>query len=82
MPQKMKQLFDLGNRYAAKSDWRDFALTKVCLFSLGVITGSCINPRNKKFARIMALGAFGATYIILMKKVYDIAKEKMGKKME
>ncbi len=74
----MKQLLELGNRYAAKSDWRDFALTKICLFSLGVITGSCIKPQNKKCARIMAVGAFGATYIILMKKVYDIAKEMMG----
>ena len=33
----MNQLFEIGNKYAAKSDWRDFALTKICLFSLGII---------------------------------------------
>ena len=71
----MNQLFELGNRYAVKSDWRDFALTKLCLFSLGVIAGTCIDPQKKKSARIMAVGAFGATYIILMKKVYEIVKE-------
>ena len=71
----MKKLFELGNRYAAKSDWRDFSLIKLCLFSLGLITGSCISPQNKKCARIMAISVFGVTYIALMKKVFDIAKE-------
>ncbi|MCR5341755.1 MAG: permease of phosphate ABC transporter [Butyrivibrio sp.] len=76
----MNQLFELGNQYAAKSDWRDYALTKICLFSLGVIVGTCIDPQKKKCARIMAAGVFGATYIILMKKVYEIAKEMMEKR--
>jgi hypothetical protein len=76
----MNQLFELGNQYAAKSDWRDFALTKICLFSLGVIAGTCIDPQKKKCARIMATGVFGATYIILMKKVYEIGKGMMGKR--
>ena len=32
----MKKLFDLGNRYARESTWKDFALVKLCLFSMGM----------------------------------------------
>lgn len=31
----MKKLFELGNRYAEKSDWTDFALVKLCLGAMG-----------------------------------------------
>ena len=30
-------LFDRADRYAAQSTWRDFALVKICLFSMGVL---------------------------------------------
>ena len=33
----MKKLFELGNRYAEKSDWTDFALVKLCLGAMGVL---------------------------------------------
>ena len=71
----MKGFLELGNRYAAKSDWKDFALTKFCLCSTVVIIGSCIPARNRKKARAIAGGVFAATYVPLMKKVFGIAKE-------
>ena len=71
----MKQLLELGNRYAAKSSWKDFALVKFCLCAIGVMIGANIPKKNKKGAMAAAGGVFAATYIPLMKKVFDIAKE-------
>ena len=71
----MKSLFELGNRYAAQSDWTDFALTKLCLCSIGVMIGANIHAGKKKNAMIAAGGVFAVTYVTLMKKVFDIAKE-------
>ena len=36
----MKKLIELGNLYASKSDWKDFALVKFCLFSMGLLIGT------------------------------------------
>ena len=41
-------LFDRADRYAAQSTWRDFALVKVCLFSMGVLMGLIVPMRKKK----------------------------------
>ncbi len=71
----MKAFLELGNRYAAKSDWKDFALTKFCVCSIGVMIGSCIPAKNRKKAMAIAGGVFAATYVPLMKKVFGIAKE-------
>lgn len=46
----MKNLFDIGNNYAKNSDWTDFALTKLCLCSLGVLIGIRVSEKNKKLA--------------------------------
>ena len=71
----MKQLLELGNRYAARSSWKDFALVKFCLCAIGVMIGANIPKKNKRGAMAAAGGVFVATYIPLMKKVFDIAKE-------
>ena len=75
----MKQLFELGNRYAAKSDWKDFALTKFCLCAMGIMIGLSIPAKKKKYALAVAAGVFAATYIVLMDKVFAIAKEMIKK---
>lgn len=72
----MKWFLDLGNRYAKKSDWRDFALTKFCLCAMGVLLGIHVKEEYKKPAGIAALAVFLATYIPLMAKVFKIAVEK------
>lgn len=71
----MKQFLELGNRYAAESDWKDFALVKFCLFSMGVITGTWITPKHKKAITVLAASVFVATYIPLMKKIIVLGKE-------
>ncbi len=71
----MEKILELGNRYAAKSDWKDFALTKFCVGAIGVMIGSCIPVRNRKKAMAVAGGVFAATYVPLMRKVFSIAKE-------
>ena len=69
----IKALLDLGNRYAKESDWKDFALTKFCLFSMGLIAGTKVSDRYKKTVVCTAAGVFAATYIPLMAKVCRIA---------
>ena len=71
----MKKLLDIGNRYAANSDWRDFALVKFCLCAMGILIGLSIPARKKKFTSAIAGGIFGATYVLLMRKVFRIVKE-------
>ena len=41
-------LFDRADRYAAQSTWRDFALVKLCLCSMGVLLGLLVPARRKK----------------------------------
>ena len=71
----MKKLLELGNRYAKDSDWKDFALTKICLCSMGILIGLNVPKNSKKAAAIISSMFFAGTYAILMKKVFNIAKE-------
>ena len=75
----MKKFFELGNRYARQSDWKDFALTKVCLCAMGVLIGLCIPSKNKKSIGIVAAIIFVISYISLMCKVFKIGKEMINR---
>ena len=76
----MKELLELGNRYAAKSDWKDFALTKFCLCAMGTMIGANIPEKHKKTTMVIAGGVFAVTYVVLMGKVFVIAKEMIEEK--
>lgn len=65
----MKKLLEFGDAYASESSWKDFALVKVCLFSLGLAAGASVSGRFAKFAKRAALSVFAATYAALMSKV-------------
>ena len=65
-------LFDRADRYAAQSTWRDFALVKACLFSMGVLMGLLVPARRKKWAALAAGLAFIPTYVILIRRM-DVA---------
>ena len=41
----MKNLFAYADKYLQKSDWKDIALLKFCLFSMGVLMGILIGRR-------------------------------------
>ena len=69
----IKKLLDLGNQYARKSSWKDFALVKFCLFSMGVVAGTQIPDKHKKKAIEAAVCVFVSTYVPLMAKVFRIA---------
>lgn len=71
----ISKLFELGNRFAQKSDWKDFALVKFCLCAMGIIIGINIPKKNKNAVQSMAIGVFLSTYVVLMKKVFSIMKE-------
>lgn len=72
----MKKLLDLGNRYAKESTWKDFALVKFCLFSMGLAAGIQVPDKHKKKALGVAACVFTSTYIPLMSKVFRVAFKK------
>ena len=64
----MKFLFRSADAYLRQCDWRDLALVKFCLFSMGLIAGISLPRKAKKPAIATATAVFVATYIPLMVK--------------
>ena len=71
----MKTLLLIGNRYAEKSDWKDFALTKICLCAMGILIGLRIPAKKEKITEKISGTLFGITYVILMTKVFKIIRD-------
>ena len=71
----MKRLLRYGNRFVEQSDWKDIALIKICLFSLGLLAGSHVAKKHKKRLSVCALGAFVVTYVVLMAKFLRVIRE-------
>lgn len=72
----MKKLFCYAEKYIAKSDWKDFAMLKFCLFSMGILAGMQIPKRNRKQAGWIAAVVFTGTYIPLMAKFLSVLMER------
>ena len=72
----MKKLFDSANLYLKQSDWKDLALIKFCLASIGLLAGLQIPKKHRKPAAIGALIVFLATYIPLMTDFFRILFKK------
>ena len=72
----IKALLALGDRYAARSSWKDFALVKFCLFSMGLIAGTMVPKEKKEPVTAVAAAIFAASYVPLMAKVFRVAAEK------
>lgn len=70
----MEKLLEIGNKYAEKSNWKDFSLVKFCLCAIGIIIGTFIPKNKKKDVRIILGFVFGITYIALMTKVIKVMK--------
>lgn len=64
----MKKLFAVADQYIQESDWKTLAAIKFCLFSMGVLIGSCLTAKSKTPVRILCSFIFGATYLPLMAK--------------
>ncbi len=68
----MKRLLEIGNLYAKESDWKDFALVKICLCSMGILIGGQISAKYRKRVAEVAAVLFLVTYIPLMVKLLGI----------
>ncbi|MCI8598293.1 MAG: permease of phosphate ABC transporter [Lachnospiraceae bacterium] len=68
----MKNLFCYADKYLQKSNWKDMAMLKFCLFSIGILIGMRIPEKGKKKVGIAALLVFLITYIPLMAKFIGI----------
>lgn len=71
----MKNLLNYANRYMEKADWKDMALLKVCLCSIGVIIGTSVSNKTKKPVKKSAEFIFVVTYIPLMIKAVVVFLE-------
>ncbi|MBQ1382966.1 MAG: hypothetical protein IIY73_03560 [Solobacterium sp.] len=71
-----RKLLDFGNDYARKSTWKDFALVKLCLFSMGLAAGTAVPKKHRKKAIAASGAVFALTYIPLMYKVFRTAFRK------
>ena len=72
----MKKLFCYADRYIKKSGWKDLAMIKFCLFSMGILAGMRIPEKNRKQAGWIAAAVFAVTYIPLMVKFFSVIAEK------
>ena len=72
----MKFLFDAADRYLKKCTWKDMAVIKFCLVSIGVMAGSCLTEKSKKPVRTAAFIVFLSTYIPLMAKFITVLLSK------
>ena len=68
----MKRLFDCADEFLQNSSWKDLALVKFCLFSMGLLVGLQITERCKKGVRIAASAVFLLTYIPLLVQVLSL----------
>lgn len=72
----MRKLFGYAEKYLQRSSWKDMALLKFCLFSMGILAGMQVPEKQKKKAGILAFFVFLITYIPLMKKFVGVITEK------
>lgn len=68
----MKRIFASADEFVRESGWKDLAVLKFCLLSLGLLAGMQIAERCKKGVRIAASIVFTLTYIPLMVKYLRI----------
>lgn len=72
----MQKLFGYAEKYIARSDWKDLAMLKFCLFAMGILVGMRIPEKSRKQAGWIAAAVFTATYIPLMAKFFLVIREK------
>lgn len=68
----MERIFASADEFAAESSWKDLAVLKVCLLSLGLLAGMQLGERCKRGVKIAASAVFVLTYIPLMAKYLGI----------
>lgn len=72
----MKRLLNYADQYLQTCVWKDMALIKFCVFSVGILAGTCIPNKNKALARIAALIVFTVTLIPLLINFFSVITNK------
>lgn len=72
----MKKLFVYADQYIQESSWKDIAMLKFCLFSMGILAGMQIPGKKRRAAGIAAALVFAVTYVPLMTKYIRIVTGK------
>ena len=75
----MKKLFDAADRYLKQATWKDLALVKFCLVSIGLMAGLQIPKKHRKPVTVGAFLVFLVTYITLMADFFRILFKKEDK---
>lgn len=70
-------LFDYGNAFVRKSDWKDLAVLKFCLCAMGIMIGCRVPEKYRKPVIAGSAVVFFAAYIPLMYKFFKVAGEEM-----
>lgn len=71
----MTELFKCAQKYKDRMNLMDFALLKLCLFSMGVLIGVGVPKKCKKRVAISAGVTFAFTYAPLITKLLGIVAE-------
>ena len=66
------KLFYYANEFLKRSDWKDLALVKICLCSIGILIGLCVPKEKKRPVKYFALAGMLLTYIPLMEKFFRV----------
>lgn len=64
----MKKLIRASEIYLSRCSWKDIAILKFCVCSVGVLIGIFVPSKHRKKFFIGALLLFAVTYIPLMTK--------------
>ena len=67
----MKNLFAIANEYLCQSDWKNLALMKCCLLSLGVLIGVLVPSKAKRPVIMATVCVFILTYLPLAVKLFE-----------
>lgn len=70
--EQVKRIINTANVYVQESDWKDFALVKLCLCSVGLMIGAALPKKAKKPVIFGAMAVFVATYVPLITKFMRI----------
>lgn len=76
----MKKLIQIAERYIQTSDWKTFAVLKLCLLSLGIAMGMSVPETRRKHVFAGSIAVFVASYVPLMKKFFALCGESKEKK--
>ena len=67
----MKNLFAIANEYLRQSDWKNLALMKCGLLSLGVLIGVLVPSKAKRPVIMATVCVFILTYLPLAVKLFE-----------